>query len=108
MILLAFKPQEELPPAPPSIPVIRNEEVAMLHVHMQQLKNLLAEQGIQSDIVDHIDEYFKDLNPDPQTVSTLWQEKHALQQAYSSVHDNGGDSVSCESHHQDIWEDLFP
>ena len=43
----------------------------MMHVHMQQLKTLLAEQGIQSDIVDHVDDFFKGLNPDLQTVSTL-------------------------------------
>ena len=71
LILPTFKLQVEQPPAPPSMPIIANEQVAMIHVHMQQLKTLLAEQGIQSEIVDHVDNFFKGLNPDPQTVSTL-------------------------------------
>ena len=103
LILLTFKPEVEPPPTPPSLPLITNNQV-----HMQQLKTLLAEQGIQSDIVDHVDEFFKGLNPDPQTVSTLLQEKQAIQQPYSAMHENGYDAVSCENHHQDIWEALFP
>ncbi len=71
LILLTFKPEIEPPPTPPTLPLIANNQVAMMHVHMQQLKTLLAEQGIQSDIVDHVENFFKDLNPDPQIVSTL-------------------------------------
>ena len=44
--LPTFKLQVEPPPAPPSMPLIANQQVAMMHVHMQQLKTLLAEQGI--------------------------------------------------------------
>ena len=80
----------------------------MMHVHMQQLKKLLAEQGIQSDIVDYVDNFFKGLNLDPQTVSSLLREKQAIQQAYTATHENSLDTVSHESHCQDIWEALFP
>ena len=65
LILPTFKPEVEPPPTPPSLPLIANNQVAMMHVHMQQLKTLLAEQGIQSDIVDHVDDFFKGLNLDP-------------------------------------------
>ena len=108
LILPTFKPQVEPPHAPPSMPLIANNQVVMMHVHMQQLKTLLAEQSIQSDIVNHIDNFFKGLNPDPQTVSTLLREKQAIQQAYATTHKNGQDAVSCESHCQDIWEAMFP
>ncbi len=108
LILPTFKPQVEPPPAPPSMPLIANNQVAMMHVHMQQLKKLLAEQGIQSDIVDYVDNFFKGLNLDPQTVSSLLREKQAIQQAYTATHENSLDTVSHESHCQDIWEALFP
>ncbi len=108
LILPSFKLQVEPPPAPPSMPIITNNQVAMMPVHMQQLKTLLAEQGIQSEIVNHVDNFFKGLNPDPQVVSTLLREKQAIQQAYTAMHENGQDAVSHESHHQGIWEALFP
>ena len=41
-------------------------------------------------------------------MSTLLQEKQAIQQAYAAVHENGQDAASHESHCQDIWEALFP
>ncbi len=40
LILLTFKLQVEPLPAPPSMPLIMNHQVAMMHVHMQQLKTL--------------------------------------------------------------------
>ena len=57
--------------------------------HATTENSFLAEQGIQSDIVDHVDDFVKDLNPNPQVVSTLLQEKQAIQQAYTTVHENG-------------------